>query len=64
MTWNTCPICHTLVDIPDEAHDGTEIRCRCKAVIVIVEFDGPTFELDVQDEDDCEVCVGEEGQEA
>lgn len=52
--WNTCPKCKNEVDV-DDACDGSEVRCLgCRTVLVVVECDGDTWRLDVQDDEEAE----------
>jgi hypothetical protein len=51
--WNTCPRCQTVLDIPDDAFDGTEVYCRsCEISLVCTVFEDETWELMEYDEDE------------
>jgi hypothetical protein len=51
--WHTCPRCLTVLDVPDECFDGTEVYCRsCEISLVCVEFDDETWALTEYDNED------------
>lgn len=47
--WNTCIKrgCGQLVDLPDPCFDGSEVRCGCGRLYVVVEFTGGTHGLNI-----------------
>lgn len=45
LSWNVCRSCKGPVDLPDECFDGTEVRCWCGRLYVVVEMTDGTFML-------------------